>query len=142
MTVDSCLTSSAAPVSLLSAASSPSPCLTFDADSSSAEEMQTTANRSRRRSTLQSQRTSCRLPKSLARSAQRVAFEFLDGAVELLEQGVDARNLLSRAREGQSSSMLNRLTGAADEVKQDADDRKPFAAAIDSAEPADEFRVP
>jgi hypothetical protein len=34
---------------------------------------------------------------------------------------------------------LNRLTGAADEVKQDADDRKPFAAAIDSAEPADEL---
>lgn len=33
---------------------------------------------------------------------------------------------------------LNRLTGAADEVKQDADDRKPFAAAIDSKEPTAE----
>lgn len=37
---------------------------------------------------------------------------------------------------------LNRLTGAADEVKQDADDRKPFAAAIDSAEPAVEQLPP
>lgn len=33
---------------------------------------------------------------------------------------------------------LNRLTGAADEVKQDADDRKPFAAAIDSKKPTAE----
>lgn len=34
---------------------------------------------------------------------------------------------------------LNRLTGAAHEVKQDADDRKPFAAAVDSEEPAEEL---
>lgn len=41
--------------------------------------------------------------------------------------------------EQEGKEALNRLTGAADEVKQDADDRKPFAAAIDSCEPADEL---
>ena len=41
--------------------------------------------------------------------------------------------------EQEGEEALNRLTGAAHEVKQDADDRKPFAAAIDSAEPADEL---